>query len=149
MNIKKIATIILFSVTVLSAQAQHKYSCSTDGPAFEGNDLVSYFSGKVLKGVDKYATEYDGLKLKFYNYDNLLAFKKDPEKYMPKYGGWCATAVVNDRLIKPDYSMFKIQEGQLLFFEVKAFFNGRTQWEKSPEINEIVADKKYREKIKK
>jgi hypothetical protein len=90
--------------------------------------------------------EYDGLKLKFQNYDNLLAFKKGPKKNIPKYGGWCATAVVNNQLIKPDYNMFKIQDGQLLFLAVKAFFNGRTQWEKDPEINKIVADKKYREK---
>lgn len=128
------------------AQSQHKYSCSDEEVAFGGNDLVSYFKGEVKTGSERYTTQYDGLKLQFINYDNMLEFKKNPDKYMPKYGGWCATAVVNERFVKPDYNMFKIQDGSLLFFEVKAFFNGKTQWDKNPEINEIVADKKYKEK---
>ncbi|MEQ9288526.1 MAG: YHS domain-containing (seleno)protein [Cyclobacteriaceae bacterium] len=146
MMLKRTLCLLLFSVAFLTVHSQHKYSCSDEEVAFGGNDLVSYFKGDVVKGSERYTTQYDGLKLQFNNYDNMLEFKKNPDKYMPKYGGWCATAVVNERFVKPDYNMFKIQDGSLLFFEVKAFFNGKTQWDKNPEINEIVADKKYKEK---
>jgi len=40
--------------------------------------------------------------------------------------------------------MFKIQNGSLLFFEVKAFYNAKTHWEKDPEIS---ATKNYRDKF--
>ena len=147
MKTSKTLLLILMTFVLAGAQAQQKYSCTSDEIAFGGNDLVSYFDGTPTAGIAKYATEYDGLKLQFKNYDNLLKFKKDPEKYLPKYGGWCATAVASNHYIKPDFNMFKIQDDQLLFFEVKAFYNGKTHWERNPEVNEIVADKKYRGKF--
>ena len=62
---------------------------------------------------------------------------------MPAYNGWCAIALTNGTLAKPDFSQFKVQDGKLLFFEVRAFFNGKTAWEKDPDINKIVADEKF------
>lgn len=145
---KKGMTVILFLATLTFASAQHnKYSCAPGEVGFGGNDLVAYFDGKAEKGLEKYTVEYEGIKLRFKDYGNLTEFNKDPEKYLPAYGGWCATAVASGILTEPDYSMFKIQEGRLLFFEVKAFYNGKSQWNKNPEANEIVADKKYAEKI--
>jgi len=138
-------TILIYSQ--ISLGQTHKYSSSSDEIAFDGNDLVSYFDGNATKGIEKYKYEYDGLTLHFSTYRNYLIFKKDPDKYMPAYGGWCATAVAGNILTKPDYSMFKIQDEKLLFFEVKAFFNGKTYWEKNPEANLLVADKKYEKKF--
>jgi len=141
-------TLILISISFLNSYSQaHKYSSSDEEIAFGGYDLVSYFDDSPAKGIEKYQYEYDGLTLYFSTYRNYLIFKKEPLKYMPAYGGWCATAVAGDILTKPDYSMFKIQEEKLLFFEVKAFFNGKTYWEKNPEANVLVADKKYQKKF--
>lgn len=145
---KKEILAFIFILSVSFASAQHKFSCSPGEVGFGGNDLVSYFDGKAESGVEKYTTEYEGIVLRFKNYENLSTFNKDPEKYLPAYGGWCATAVTQGILTEPDYSMFKIQEGQLLFFEVKAFYNGKTQWEKNPEANQAVANKKYAAKFK-
>ena len=137
--------LILTGTTLL--KAQHKYSCSAEERAFGGNDLVSYFAGNVQKGLDEYALEYDGLSLYFANAQNMQTFQDDPERYMPAYGGWCATAVSSDIYVVPDYNMFKVEEGELYFFEVKAFYNGKTQWEKDPQIHEISATKNYRDKF--
>lgn len=137
---------LLFSLSSYG-QGHNKYSCTSDEVAFGGYDLVSYFDNTAVKGIEKYQFEYDGLTLYFSTYRNYLIFKKDPEAYMPAYGGWCATAVAGNILQRPDYSMFKIQDEKLLFFEVKAFFNGKTEWEKNPEANSLVADKKFRKKF--
>ncbi len=142
--------LIVFTTLLISSVAysqEHKYSCPIGEVAFDGYDLVSYFDDKPVKGIKKYQYEYDGIILYFSTYRNYLIFKKDPEKYMPAYGGWCATAVAGSILVKPNYSMFKIQDEKLLFFEVKAFFNGKTEWEKNPEANELVANKKYKQKF--
>lgn len=146
---KKIQLITCFVALlgIHTSLAQHRYSCEADDKAFGGNDLVSYFSGKVLKGSEEYPLTYDGLLLYFASAENRAVFEQSPEKYMPSYGGWCATAVSSNVYVKPDYDMFKIQEGALYFFEVKAFYNGKTQWEKDPDIHEISATKFYRDKF--
>jgi len=140
--------LMILMTTSFSTVAQHTYSCSSDEVAFDGYDLVSYFSNKPLQGDFRYSAEFDGLKLQFATYQNLLEFNKNPERYMPEYGGWCATAVVVNKFVVPDYRMYQIQDGKLYFFEVKAFFNGKTQWNKNPEANQLVADKKFETKRK-
>jgi len=130
--------------------SQHKYSCAGDAVAFDGYDLVSYYDGsEPVIGAMKYKYEYDGITLVFESQKNLDKFKQSPSKYLPAFGGWCATAVTGDNFVKPNYSMYKIQNNKLLFFEVKAFFNGRTHWEKNPEANELVASQRYKAKFEK
>ncbi len=147
MKIIKLTLLICALFVVNFLQAQHKYSCTAEEKAFGGNDLVAYFAGTAQPGVEDFQLEYDGLKLYFANAENLATFQESPEKFMPAYGGWCATAVSSDVYVTPDYNMFKIQDGELFFFEVKAFYNGKTQWEKDPDIHEISATKNYRDKF--
>ncbi|MFY0598758.1 MAG: YHS domain protein [Cyclobacteriaceae bacterium] len=133
--------VVLFSSEVFG---QSKRNTTPGEVAFDGYDLVSYFDSPVpLKGSDDITFEYDGLKLSFSDTDNLNKFKSDPDKYLPSYGGWCATAMINNNFVIPSYSMYKIQDGELLFFQVKAFFNAYTHWEKKPEKNKISADESY------
>ncbi len=133
---------MVFSISVM---AQHKY-VQTDGPAFGGYDLVSYFTGsKPMLGIKKYEVKHDGLTLYFENMANMQKFKRQPDTYLPAYGGYCATAVSNQKLIIPNFTSFDIQNERLLFFETTVFFNGRTEWQKDPQLNEILADKHYRE----
>lgn len=117
--------------------------------AFDGNDIISYFNGEIKKGSDEYTYEYNDVKLYFASNESRELFKKAPEKYFPAYNGWCAIALAAGTLAKPDYNNYIIQDGKLLFFEVRAFFNGRTAWEKDPQINKITADAKYDELFKK
>lgn len=143
----KLIVLLIALIGVSAAQAQHKYSCTADEKAFGGNDLVAYFAGTAQPGLDEFKLEYDGLQLYFASAENRATFQENPEEYIPAYGGWCATAVSSDVYVTPDYNMFKIQDGELFFFEVKAFYNGKTQWEKDPDIHEISATKNYREKF--
>lgn len=130
-------------MNINSSYAQHNYAFHGDEKAFDGNDLISYFDGDLKKGKDDITYKYNEVVLYFASNDNKEKFKANPEKYFPAYNGWCATALASGTLAKPDYNNFKIQEGRLLFFEVRAFFNGRTAWEKDPDINKITADQKF------
>ncbi len=113
--------------------------------AFDGNDIISYHSGKPVKGKPEFSYTYKDIPMQFASKANLDKFKSDPEKYMPAYDGWCALAIAEESYVRPNFNTYKIQDGELLFFEVRAFFNGKTFWEKDPDINKIVADKKYRD----
>lgn len=136
--------LLLFVAASFSVSAQKsKYSSTADELAFDGNDLIAYHENKVVKGSEEYKLEYDGLNLRFSSEENLWTFKSNPNKYLPAYNGWCATAVANGKLYKPDYSHYKLQDGKLLFFEVRAFFNGKTAWNKDPEKHKLLADDKF------
>ncbi len=139
------STILLVGLAV-AGTSQAKFPQQGEEVSFDGNDLVSYFeSDAPVKGLDEFTYVYQDLKLRFANAANLNKFKADPEKYIPAYNGWCAIALTHGNWIKPDFNQYKVQDGKLLFFEVRAFFNGKTAWERDPEINKVVADKKWEE----
>lgn len=62
-----------------------------DGLAIRGYDPVAYFTeGKPVEGKKEFEHSYSGATWRFSTSENREAFKKDPEKYMPQYGGYCA-----------------------------------------------------------
>jgi YHS domain-containing protein len=114
--------------------------------AFDGYDLVTYFTkDKPAKGIKQHSVTHDGHLLYFSTEANKKKFISDPQQYMPAYDGWCAIALTQNSYVRPSFDHYKVQEGELLFFEVRAFFNGLTAWEKNPEVYKILADKKYRD----
>ncbi len=154
MRLKKaiipILTLTLISLSnTASSQNHQRYSCQVGSVAFDGYDLVSYFQGGPVLGKKDISMEYDGIILQFSSRENLATFKKNPGKYLPAYGGWCATAITHSSFVVPNYTMYKIQDEKLLFFEVRGFFNGRSQWDKDPLKHEFLADRSYRESVTK
>ncbi len=134
--------IVFLSVSIASAQIG--YASEEEGVAFDGYDLITYHQKSPKKGDPKFALDYQNMHLLFTSAENKRKFLKTPDKYLPAYGGWCATAMVYGRNVRPDFTKYKIQNDKLLFFEVKAFFNGQTQWEKDPDYNETLADSEFR-----
>ena len=149
MKIRRIisTTLTLTLLIVGSSFAQHKYSCQVGEVAFGGYDLVSYFQDGPLLGKKELALDYDGVVLQFSTKANQQTFLKNPEKYIPAYGGWCATAAAQNTYVVPNFTMYKIQDGKLLLFEVRGFFNGKSHWDKDPLKHEFLADRSYRNKF--
>lgn len=143
----RILLTLLLPISLLGqSKPPHEFVCGPDEIAFDGNDLVSYYeSENILEGKKEFSLKHQGLNLHFASRANLNKFKSTPKKYLPEYGGWCAIALTQGTYARPDFSHYKVQDGKLLFFEVRAFFNGKTAWEKDPEINKIVADRKYKD----
>ena len=62
--------------------------------AVRGRDVVATGTDKgLLKGSKKYAAEWDNTKWYFANEKNRDTFLKDPERYVPEFGGWCPVAL--------------------------------------------------------
>nr|WP_281422932.1 YHS domain-containing (seleno)protein [Thaumasiovibrio subtropicus] len=84
------------------------------GNAIEGYDPVAYFSeGKALKGDKAWELEWKGADWRFSSQANLAAFKENPEKYAPQYGGYCAWAVSQGYTAKIDPEAWHIHDGKL------------------------------------
>lgn len=152
MELKKVSIALMMmgiSGVMYGQLGDVKYSCHVGEVGFGGYDLISYFDENPLKGKKQYSTTYEGIVLTFANQQNLKKFLVSPKRYMPAYGGWCATGVVHNNLIVPNFAMYKIQNDQILFFETRGFFNGFSQWEKDSLKNEFLADRNFRESLDK
>jgi YHS domain-containing protein len=59
------------------------------GPAVKGYDVVADFTlGESTEGDSDFSYEGQGATWRFANAGHLEAFKADPEKYAPQYGGY-------------------------------------------------------------
>ncbi len=140
---KQVLLLLLFATFFNASFSQEKYVTESDPIAFEGYDLTTYFDGTPRKGTSEHTLQYENMSLQFASAKNKKRFLEDPEAFMPAYGGWCATAMLYGNAVRPDFSRYKIQNGKIMFFEVKAFFNGLTQWDKDPAYNEVMAEAQF------
>lgn len=80
---------LLLAVTVSFAQTSSVYS--TAGKAINGYDPVAYFTDSMpVKGDSTITYAYEGTNWLFASAAHRDAFKADPQKYVPQYGGYCA-----------------------------------------------------------
>jgi len=87
---------------------------STQAGAIRGYDPVAYFKlNKPVKGKANLSYEWQGATWHFSNQANLDAFKADPEKYAPQYGGYCAYGVAQGYTPETDPYAYKVVDGKL------------------------------------
>lgn len=122
--------------------AEDAHPCAPEGVAVGGYDLVSYHQpdGPVL-GSESLAARHNGLSYHFSSAAHLAKFQADPERYLPRYQGWCATNLSFGRLACPEYTNFKLEDGDLLLFEHHGFTNGRSLWNADPLAHRRSADR--------
>ena len=85
-----------------------------DGVAVKGYDVVSYFDQKKpIKGDPKYSYQYNGAKYDFISDQHLALFTKNPEAYLPQYGGYCALATSMGHKADIDPESWAVIDGKL------------------------------------
>ena len=107
-----------------------------NGIAIQGYDPVAYFmQNKAVKGNNNISVFYEGATYYFTSAENKQEFKKDPAKYEPQYGGWCAFAMgKKGEKVEIDPGTFKIIDGKLYLYYNKYLNNTLNSWNKE-EIN--------------
>ncbi len=84
------------------------------GVAVGGYDPVAYVTdGRPVQGKPEFTLEHLGAVWRFASAANLEAFKADPAKFAPQYGGYCAFAVANGYTAKGDPEAWTIAGGKL------------------------------------
>ena len=97
----------------------------------EGYDVVSYFKpGGPLMGKPEFQVKVEDVTYWFANESDKIEFQKDPKKYAPQFGGWCAYAVANSKeKVEVDPKSFLIQDGRLLLFYNGVWADTRKKWQ--------------------
>lgn len=115
---KRLASITLM-LCVLSlqgyAQTSAKVFSTTDG-AIRGYDPVAFFvEQKPVKGKKDFSFEWNEATWYFSSQENLAAFKADPAKYAPQYGGYCAFGTAEGHKAPTDTDTWTLLDGKLYF----------------------------------
>jgi YHS domain-containing protein len=84
------------------------------GVALRGHDPVAYFTvGKPTAGAQTFQSKFDGATYQFASAENKTAFDKEPAKFAPQYGGFCAFAAAKNAKFDADPTVFKIVDNKL------------------------------------
>jgi len=87
---------------------------ATTNGAIRGYDPVSYFTDhKAVKGKAAYSYRWRDADWHFASAAHLAAFKAEPEKYAPQYGGYCAYGVAQGFTPETDPHAFQVVDGKL------------------------------------
>lgn len=108
--------------------------------ALRNFDPVSYFKGKPAKGTEKIKADYKGIVYYFSSEANRDEFKKNPAKYEPVYGGWCAyTVATTGERVRIDPTAYKIIEGKLYLFHNFSGDNRLRKWDEHKNQKQLIA----------
>lgn len=139
-----VSTALLMFSAIFSSQALAKspiYTSYFSDTAVSGYDTVAYFTeNKPVEGDSKYSAEYQGAEWHFSSQKNLDAFKADPAKYAPQYGGYCAWAVAKNNTAKGDPMQWAIHNGKL-YLNYNAEI--RSKWFADKDALIVTADKNW------
>jgi YHS domain-containing protein len=115
------------------------------GVAIQGYDPVAYFvEGKAVLGLKEIKAQYDNANYYFATEVNKEEFVKNPDKFVPQYGGYCAYGLSKGYKVPIDPKAFTIVEDKLYLnysLDVKA------EWMKQREERIVKANENW-EKIK-
>ncbi|MDA6068682.1 YHS domain-containing protein [Flavobacterium sp. AC] len=118
--------------------------------AIQCYDPVGYFNkGKAIKGKKDLSTSYQGVVYKFSSSQNKETFLKNPSKYEPQYGGWCAYAMGSaGEKVEINPETFKIIDGKLYLFYNAYFNNTLKSWNKDETNLKFKADNNWKKTYK-
>lgn len=111
---KTTALVASLGMSSLAFAADIDMNADANDIAISGYDSVAYFTkGKPQKGSDEFMATYKNAIYQFASAENRDMFRRNPEKYAPQYGGYCAMGVALERKLDVDPTAFKIVDNKL------------------------------------
>ena len=118
-----------------------KVNVDQGGVILKGYDPVAYVKeNRPVKGDPKFSSTYRTATYHFASAANKAAFDKNPAKYAPQYGGFCAESMSRGQLADIDPNVFFVYKGKLF---VCSSAKGAKTFYSNPEVNIKKADKNW------
>ena len=130
MNFRKSVLMTVF-VTLLSIGTMLGQKTNNDDSkiALQGYSPVSYVDLNLAqRGAIAHKSGYEGLKYYFTDADQKVKFDANPSKYLPAYGGWCATGIAVNAKFRTDPNKFLVSSGQLYLFLYDLEVDAKQLW---------------------
>jgi len=137
--------VILSGATKAAATETHsavaQYNLGADRLALQGYDPVAYIKqGRAVKGSKSITAEHNGVTYWFATDADRKLFTESPGKFLPAYGGWCATAMAKGEKVEVDPTNFKVTNGRLFLFYKAFYANAIKDWNKDEAALTVKAD---------
>lgn len=83
-------------------------------PAIQGYDVVSYqIDKRPVRGNGHFTVDHDDATYIFSSKENMEAFKANPNRYIPAYGGYCAYGVSVGKKFVGDPEVWRVIDNRL------------------------------------
>lgn len=97
--------------------------------ALKGFDPVAYATEqKAVKGDPEHQAVWRGAVYQFATAENRSSFAANPEKFLPAYGGWSASAMARGEKVDIDPERFAVADGRLFLFDAKTPDAALKEW---------------------
>lgn len=117
--------------------------------AIRGYDTVAYFTeSKAMKGRSEFEHIWHGARWHFANATHRDLFAANPERYAPRYGGYCSLGLAMGEFSDADPNVWSIVDGRLYLNKAKFV---QDIWRKGSRAHITASDinwKKNRDKLR-
>jgi len=124
---KLFCAVVLFAGLSTLAPAKELHNLDHDGVAIQGYDPVAFFTDhRPVKGDAQFQSQYLGAKYYFASAEHKAAFDREPAKYEPQFGGYCAYGASKGKTAPIKIEAWEILNGRLLLqydLDVKSRFD--------------------------
>jgi YHS domain-containing protein len=111
----------------------------------KGADVVAYFTqDRFVQGNPRFKSVYQDVSFRFASAEHKALFDKEPEKYQPRFGGYCANGIVYGIPWGGDADTWKMTGGKLYIFGGQA---SKDAFELDEKRNLDLAEKYWKEEV--
>lgn len=134
-----IVGLLSFSFSYLAAQDNMANNIDNSNIALDGYSPVSYADlGLAQKGVQQFKSTYKKVNYYFTSADQKASFDKNPQKYLPQYGGFCAFGIYAGAKFRPNPNKFVSENGKYFLFLENLELDAQQLWQDQEDKNALV-----------
>lgn len=148
MKIIKSTLVIIAFIFATGVSAQDKQANNIDNSniALQGYSPVSYLDLELAqRGNNQFKSEYKKVVYYFTSADQKKTFDKNPSRYLPQYGGYCAFGIYAGAKFRVDPTKFIVKDGRYYLFLNNVELDAKQLWlaEKNHDKLKSTADKNW------
>lgn len=111
---------------------------ASHGVAIHGFDPVAYFNvDEPVVGVDEHRLMWRNAVWRFSSPENMSSFERDPMRFAPRYGGYCAMSLSQGAVSETQPNAWAIHADRLYLTHSVA---ARDRWQQNPDALITLAD---------
>jgi YHS domain-containing protein len=111
----------------------------------QGADVVAYFTaGAFRSGIAEHQSQFEGVSFWFASAEHKALFDQSPERYLPQFGGYCASGISYGIPWGGDADTWKLIDGKLYIFGGQS---SKDAWELDEPTNLAPANQYWAEEV--
>ncbi|MEZ4935855.1 MAG: YHS domain-containing (seleno)protein [Saprospiraceae bacterium] len=110
-------SVLLLGATFTTFSQSIAFNTDDTKIALDGYSPVSYIDLNLAqRGSKEFKSTYDGIHYYFTSAEQKAVFDAKPAKYIPQYGGYCATGIAVAGKFRTDPNKYLVRDGKLYMF---------------------------------